>query len=797
MAEGKDFDNFLNGGEDGELFGEGETQNTPKRPPKIESQEFKNSEPVEPSVTGRNIPLPVEEDRDVSFIVPTPDVAEPESETNTPGQKETEIGTETKSEEKTSISSTAKTVADAALGAALIKTGEKVINQTGKSVREKLWGNRGPQGKDIKNEDDAKEALLYFDVQEEAIRHSIGNRSFMSLQNELKRYILKPNEKEELDLKRDRMKPLRVADTEDKGGIGVITTIKNHIAKIRTGMNFGEAKEAIQKINVVGLENEASTLFGWDPKLEGIIQAYKDTTLKNMDLAEEVAKNGPNTAKAKALQREIDVIGWGGVPVDQVNWAREYFESLKAVKSGTKTGGGGLGGFSPEDYAKAMGQPTAEQQKELYLKAEENQTAIPMELTVPSFLLPEDPYLREKVQSEWKARAKLSSATAFKKTAPSVDKIFPNQDEIDITKEDLKALLSKEGVIQSLSAYINIIAENKDLNILLPDASRGEKFESFFWINNLEGLHNFRENMRGWLENNFALDSLEARDAEQIAWNLTYLSDIVEDCDSTYNRKLIVKPKPKDKESEKKSFTDKLKKRFNNLKESFPMKKEETKRMPPVPQIKSLAVWMMMHPQERLKGKINANEAWGQFGEWALKRKRSVTSGFKVPEVLPKSLVVSVFKEIDVKGKGKMSTSLYDVLVKTGEDILNEPTSFDNYLTTSSTPFVGEDINWENVGIDWEGTVSEGPFGGYLFDKTSSAVKIFGLIQNGEWKGTLSDLANNCRKLKLKKYDRENLLKAIQGIDTRSSKLKAKGFDAIDWIFYLNGVKKYSPNFFK
>lgn len=665
-------------------------------------------------------------------------------------------------------------VVAAVAGAAVEKVIDAVEDAAEKKYHKEKHTLNGPAPENIKlafkqetpkNSPEDEDAEKYFREEKKKYSESLGKRSFMDIQNELiSLEDLPPNKDKESALKLERGRLTNAAKAA-----GVFDSLQQHMLDIQDNYDFGRAMAEFKKIDIDQVEADAKLRYhDWDDKMLGMLGEYRDVALLNMELAYQRAAGNRDSLHAKKLERKIDLRSWGLIPVGLEASAKKYIDSFKpkpATVEPVTRPVAAASGFDANAFREAMGQPSVEQQRELYLKAEGQQAAIPIDIIVPGFLLSGSPAEREIQQNEWKARARLSTAANFKMTAPSFDKSFPNQAELDLTRENLHLLLSKEGVFQTASAYVAIISGNLNLNQSLGFGS--DLPNSFFDLNSIDSLQKVRDAMQNWLVTNYSMDEGSAREAEQIAWNLIYLSDVVEEFDSGYNKNVP----------------------------------EGHKRIPPISSIKSLPIWMMMHPQERLKAKVNSGESWSVFGEYASSKKRGLFG--KVPEILPRSLFTNVLKDIKVNDKKvgglfglpifqkKEPISLFSVMQNVGNNILANPIVFDGYRSPSGG------VEWKRVGVDWGSKVSEGPFSGHLFDSISPAIKVFGLIQTGEWKGSMKDLADSCRKLNLGRKDRETLLKAIEGIDPKANSLKAQSYNALTWRWHLGAVQRYTPSFFK
>lgn len=404
--------------------------------------------------------------------------------------------------------------------------------------------------------------------------------------------------------------------------------------------------------------------------------------------------------------------------------------------------------FTPEDFAKALGVSGPEEQIKLYRRAERAILPIKVEVgSEPKFW----PYIDEEKQEEWKARGSLATAAAVKRTAPSYDKLFPNDEAIGLTKADVEVLLGKtereerkRGAFEALSVYVALISDNKgqESALLKKWASKTNKSlpASFFEIKDLKQVLAVRTAMENWLKTNFKLTDEEAEDAEHIAWNFLYLSNIVEFFDSRLNGR------PND-----------------------------SKRLPPIPGLKSLPVWMIMHPEERLEAKLGGGkeeaESWSQLGEWALDNMRRFPGWTPATEdILPDTLFETVFHEIKLNGG-----TMYEVLLENGEKLISNP----------ETPL--NEIDFAKI--------RENPLTTYYFDKVNPAIFVFSVVDTGSLEKRISDLGTACRKLKMPKKYRETVLLAHYGVNTKAKSLKYVG-GRMEWFGILRGINKYAPNFF-
>jgi hypothetical protein len=568
-------------------------------------------------------------------------------------------------------------------------------------------------------------------------------RSFREMLNEARFLVENPNPEREKSLRMERARLIR--DAKDAG---VFDTLKKTIAEIQSTYDFNNAGKKIKSIDVRRLEQEAGGLPGWDERFEGLLEEYRYLALMNMGLAYLRVISQGDAQEAKKLERSIEVRGWGMPPTNLEMMALKYVESL--VEKPEKQGDDFvdlLKRFTPEAFARAMGQASPETQMNLYLLNEENmlvrtETAISQ---IPNFLLDESISLeeREKLQKEWRARSQLLNAVVNKRTAPSYENLFPNTEAQELTGEQLAVLMNMRGVIEATSLHlVNIVGmgddqtgrDIRDYEILNPKydntnpSHKSERnIKTIFGISTGEQLALYREKVRKILVER-GLTYNEARDAEHVAWNLIYLSNVFEEFDR--------------------------------------------EGVSTVSQLKSQAVWMMMHPQKRLENKAQAGESWGIFGEWFVYQKRRDSNFSK--SVLPETMFRNALREI----KFNNNRSLFDVLLENGKRLAEN---------TKATITDAKQLPWGVV---------ESPFGGYYFGLINPAIQVFKAISSkpGE-KVDLIGLGNALRGLGVGVEYRIHILMAYNGIKHSSADLKPI-MGKFDWNIYLQQLKKSVPSFF-
>ena len=198
-----------------------------------------------------------------------------------------------------------------------------------------------------------------------------------------------------------------------------------------------------------------------------------------------------------------------------------------------------------------------------------------------------------------------------------------------------------------------------------------------------------------------------------------------------------------------------------------------------MPGLKSLPVWMMVHPQERLEGKVNGDppEAWSVFGEWALNKKRKFISRVRRwklenEEILPRRLFGNIFADVEDADK----ITFFEIFSHNGRELAVNPRM--SFLKPNFSSEMGD-----------------GPLALYQFEKMGPAISVFGVITSGQWDKPLPALGDAVRKLGLSNKHRERLLMAMRGVNSKSSKLKP--LNARFWGTYVRSISKHTPNYFE
>ena len=241
--------------------------------------------------------------------------------------------------------------------------------------------------------------------------------------------------------------------------------------------------------------------------------------------------------------------------------------------------------------------------------------------------------------------------------------------------------------------------------------------------------------------------SHRAREAEQIAWNYVYISDLIENFDSRDYRP------------------------------------EGTRRLFPCSWWQ-LFQWVPMHPQQRFEAKIKrsdpqdknnliAKEDWSALGTWGVANIsrggfRDKKGKFRMPEelkVLPDTLIRSpLLPQKYEKGKDE-NKSLFAVFNSIGNDLLI------NDISTVRNDELFNRIVWEG-----EDGMSDSPFVPYVYDEMRWADVVTNVFKKGgvkESRVSEKDLSEAVYNLKLTRRQREKLLIVyLDKADPNSSELK-------------------------
>lgn len=283
--------------------------------------------------------------------------------------------------------------------------------------------------------------------------------------------------------------------------------------------------------------------------------------------------------------------------------------------------------------------------------------------------------------------------------------------------------------------------------------------------NELENRNEFFANK----EKAYKTLELRAREAEQVAWNIAFVSSMLEHFDSREYR-----PKGSRRHGPSNFWT--------------------------------LFQWVAMHPQERWEQKVvrpqfdkgepaqaQLKEEWSAYGTWAtwnVKNKKwpIIESGPEkekvvFPRILRDTLVKDLFHPLRHKGAEPRGNGNLDfkTLNDNGNKVLFETSS-----VTSKQ--IQETINWNKV--------NDAPNVPYYFDEMRWANVVYEAFKKGRGaKAGLDDLGEALRNLRIPNEDREKILIAYYGIRPKSKTLKYSGGN-IEWMGIKNWLRTNYPDFF-
>lgn len=301
---------------------------------------------------------------------------------------------------------------------------------------------------------------------------------------------------------------------------------------------------------------------------------------------------------------------------------------------------------------------------------------------------------------------------------------------------------ANQETFRNLRAGIQFWFKTKGRNLLLTENELKKRKEFFA---DKEKAHKILE--------------FRAREAEQVAWNIAFVSSMLEHFDSREYR-----PKGSRRHGPSNFWT--------------------------------LFQWMAMHPQERweakvvrkIDGKPALKEEWAAYGTWAtwnIKNKKwPVKDGdVKFPRILRDTLIKDLFHPLrfsgrEPEGRGKLD---FKTLNDNGSKVL-----FDTSSVTSKQ--IQKTIDWNKV--------FDAPNVPFYFDEMRWANVVYEAFKKGRGaKAGLDDLGEALRNLRVPNKDREKILIAYYGVKSKSKTLRYSG-GRIEWSGTKNWVNTHFPNFF-
>jgi len=354
----------------------------------------------------------------------------------------------------------------------------------------------------------------------------------------------------------------------------------------------------------------------------------------------------------------------------------------------------------------------------------------------------------------FEARWQLARAAYWKKAYSAFpEKQFENQDLQLLRMEQMERLYSMVGVREALEWYAEIIKIGKKVEIAfaLPDGTKELKKMSIWECKDEIDFERFREAMRDQAlkevtikdekgkKKKVKLDNLKKKEADAVAWNWIWCSNLVESMDSRY------------------VFDGGSGGRHD--------------RLPGV--LVSDDLRSTFHPQEKYEDKCRSRVEWGAFGKWGVTQIERIArethfDGNKDKIEFQPASNPSEFWEAErtkepVLDKGKLKEK--------GEVAVRAP---ECYPTTSMKSFWEEtdikktsllDYLVKRSDIPWREAERADPWIGYLPIKLRLAVGLFEYFKPGKqmkegeemaWVGSLRDQLIRLRLEKILKEEKQN-----------------------------------------
>jgi len=131
-------------------------------------------------------------------------------------------------------------------------------------------------------------------------------RSYKEIQTELHELVKgSPDKVKEEELIEERAKHIRYAED-----IGLFSEARELFLEVQTNRNFEEATTIISEFDINKLEQE--DLKGWDPRLEGLLEDYKQGVVINMaDAFNEASGIASDEEFKETIKRQKELLVWG------------------------------------------------------------------------------------------------------------------------------------------------------------------------------------------------------------------------------------------------------------------------------------------------------------------------------------------------------------------------------------------------------------------------------------------------------------------------------------------------------
>ncbi len=361
---------------------------------------------------------------------------------------------------------------------------------------------------------------------------------------------------------------------------GLFDQLKPQMAEIQKkittrGATFQEVTQALSELEVDNIERTSrgtsvtdksgAVIDKWDSKLDGIAEEYKEGVRRVTEHAYanaswRIRKDIAWKNYASDIEQRIQILNWGSIPEEDI-----YPLALKAVNSEVEAENQHLSRGHTAALVESLGGGSPEQERERWTDVEYEQGFY------TRFQPDHEPRfyknMGKKERDEYDARWQLARAAFFKGATSSFpEKQIENQDLTMMKKEQLERLWEIPGVKQMVRTYcVSLVNPN-----------------SAFWkIKDEKGFEEFRVRKRNQALGSMGLSDLSQKEADAIAWNLIWVSNLVESLDSRYNSKGSGE-------------------RHGNL--------------PGI--LVSDDIRATFHPQEKFEDKCTKRQEWGPFGKW-------------------------------------------------------------------------------------------------------------------------------------------------------------------------------------
>jgi len=534
--------------------------------------------------------------------------------------------------------------------------------------------------------------------------------------------------------------------------IGILDGIKQKVEEIQTSgtYNYEKAGEEIKAINTHRYEDEAKGLEGYNDELTGVITEWKDGVVRQMSLSWFKALKELDPDKYEnfknhheALEREVEILGWGSPPTYVDTLAAEQLKKDMVTKEQVQ---------QPQPQGQTENNPlkeffpTRELQRKKFIENEDGGTLdINAQIGLMTEGLPED----EKELME--IRFELAKARSVKQSAGDPKDLLPNPHMKGLKNSEMETLYSHSKVKEVVAMYthfattVDLSNGYKDFSQLLNTFEVYREGQKVVGIRNLldiestDELGEFRKKFRNYIKDKFSLSDKEVIDVEQIAYNLFYMSDVAEWANTNYEGGI--------------GRNDKT-----------------------TGNVANGARRDLLHMRERavddnaLKDGTWPNNAWGK----QLKRFKNNLSSIRM--ILPvsiSSVAKSFFHHYELKWPNGSSENLYDFFNREGEELLKE-----NKETIRTLPFKSQPGN--------------APYHSY-YSRMGNQILIYNIVDTGAIPNdkTVDEFVTAANKLNLSDQFKRDLVDLIEDRERKWLRPSKKSLREWKDPFYMGGYKVY------